>query len=140
MIDSRLTKLPIRLVQENGNANPLDVTSYNVVVDREHSQIPIPLKGAQNIGIDLNMPSIQVGLSGVLVDDASSKDKGKGATAEIDLGFVREGGGGEASTFFGTIKLPSYIRSFLPFTWGCGAPDVWEADYMDPSELGPEVG
>ena len=139
MIDSRLTKLPIRLVQENGNTIPLDVTSYNVVVDREHSQIPIPLKGAQNVGIDLNMPSIQIGLSGVLVDDASSKDKGKGATAEIDLGYVKEVIGGEFSTGPMTIKLPSYIRSFLPFTWGCGAPDVWEADYMDPSELGRHI-
>ena len=128
MVDSRLTKLPIRLVQENGNTIALNVTSYNAVVDRSHSHIPIPLKGAQSVGIDLNMPSIQIGLTGVITDDASTNDAGKGAVAEIDFGFLKELNDEVSNTMF--------ITSFLPFVWGCGEPNVWRGRYTDSSQLG----
>ena len=113
MVDKSLTKLPVRLVQENGNVINLDVTNYNFVIYRNHSQIPIPLRAGQNVGIDINMPQIAIGLSGVLTDDAATNDAGAGAVGEVDFGYY--------SVSAGTNNIISY----LPITWGCGAPDKW---------------
>ena len=113
MVDKRLNKLPIRLVQENGNTISLDATGYNITVEREHSQIPIPLRMGQNVGIDLNMPRIQFAVTGVITDDAASNDAGEGAVAEIDVGFL--------STDYGT-----QYSSLLPSTFGCGEMDKWD--------------
>jgi len=113
MVDKRLNKLPIRLVQENGNTISLDATGYNITVEREHSQIPIPLRMGQNVGIDLNMPRIQFAVTGVITDDAASNDAGEGAVAEIDVGFL--------STDYGT-----QYSSLLPNTFGCGEMDKWD--------------
>lgn len=95
MVNERLKKLPVRLVQEgkvnptslNGNTIPLDVTSYNITVERAHSHIPVPFRDGQTFGIDMNMPTISIALTGYLVDDAGNNVLGEGAKGEIDVGY-----------------------------------------------------
>lgn len=116
MVDKRLNKLPIRLVQENGNTISLDATNYNITVEREHSQIAIPLQMGQNIGIDLNVPRIQMAISGVITDDEASNDAGEAAVAEIDVGFM---------TSSDTDARLVY-SSLLPRAFGCGEMDKWD--------------
>ena len=127
MVDKRLNRLPIRLAQENGNTISLDATGYNITIEREHSHIPIPLRMGQNVGMDLNMPRIQIAVTGVITDDAASNDAGEGAVAEIDVGFM--------STDYGT-----QYSSLLPITFGCGEMDKWDAGDIISDTTGlPEI-
>ena len=87
MVDVRHNRLPVRLVQENGNTIPLNVTAYDITVERNHSQIPIPFANSKRLGIDLNMPQISVALTGVITDDDEVVEETSGAVGKIDVGF-----------------------------------------------------
>ena len=87
MVDDRHNRLPVRLVQENGNTIPLNVTAYDITVSRNHSQIPIPFANSKRLGIDLNMPQISVALTGVIADDDEVVGETSGAVGNIDVGF-----------------------------------------------------
>ena len=69
MVSSDITRVPVRLAQEDGSTIELDVTAMDIVVERSNSQIPVPFRDGQRFGIDMNMPQISVALTGVLVDD-----------------------------------------------------------------------
>ena len=146
MVDERLKKLPVRLVQEgnvnptslNGNTIPLDVTSYNITVERGHSHIPLPFRDGQTFGVDLNMPTISIALTGYLVDDGGNNVPGEGAKGEIDVGFDLPDSLTPAGT--GPTQNPSMSPGAI--TQGTGQstspgpllgligflPDSWDAD------------
>lgn len=86
MVSSDITRVPVRLAQEDGSTIELDVTAMDIVVERSNSQIPVPFRDGQRFGIDMNMPQISVALTGVLVDDEGTNVPTKGATAEFDFG------------------------------------------------------
>jgi len=86
LVSSDITRVPVRLAQEDGSTIELDVTAMDIVVERSNSQIPVPFRDGQRFGIDMNMPQISVALTGVLVDDEGTNVPTKGATAEFDFG------------------------------------------------------
>jgi hypothetical protein len=86
MVSTDITRLPVRLVQEDGNTIKLDVTSMDITVERSNSQIAVPFRDGQRFGIDLNMPQISVALAGKLADDKGTNVPGEGAKAEMDFG------------------------------------------------------
>ena len=89
MVDSRSNRLPVRLVQQNGDTIRLDVTAYDLAVEREHSQIPVPFGDGMRFGIDLNMPTVSIAMTGVIVDDEGDDKPALGSKASIDVGFEK---------------------------------------------------
>ena len=55
-------RVPIRLVQENGNRIDLDVQTMDINIRRVFSAFPIPFTGGFNAGIDLNQASVEIEL------------------------------------------------------------------------------
>jgi len=77
-------RLPIRLVQENGDTISLDATSVDIVVERVQSNFALPLLDAKKMGIDLNQSSVQIEIQGVLADDEGQEATAQ-ATAILDF-------------------------------------------------------
>lgn len=86
MVSNDITRLPVRLVQEDGNAIDLDVTGMDIAVERSSSQIPVPFRDGQRFGIDFNMPQISIAFTGVLADDEGTNVPAEGPKAEMDFG------------------------------------------------------
>ena len=77
-------RLPVRLVQENGDTISLDATSVDIVVERVQSNFAMPLMDAKRMGIDLNQSSVQIEIQGVLADDDGQEVTAQ-ATAILDF-------------------------------------------------------
>ncbi len=77
-------RMPVRLVQENGETIPLDATSIDIVVERIQSNFGIPLFDAKRMGIDLNQATVMVEIQGVLTDDTGQTASSK-AVATLDF-------------------------------------------------------
>ena len=99
-------RLPIRLVQENGDTISLDATSVDIVVERVQSNFALPLLDAKKMGLDLNQSSVQIEIQGVLADDEGQEATAQ-ATAILDFyqpqqvvtwGQPVAGGGGNTSS------------------------------------------
>ena len=67
-------RMPIRLVQENGETISLDATSVDIVVERQVSNFGIPFFDAKKMGIDLNQASVSVEIQGVLADELGQEE------------------------------------------------------------------
>ena len=89
MVSSDITRVPVRLAQEDGSTIELDVTAMDIVVERSNSQIAVPFRDGQRFGIDMNMPQISVALTGVLVDDEGTNTPTEGAKAAFDFASVQ---------------------------------------------------
>ena len=77
-------RVPIRLVQENGDAIELDATSIDMVVERIQSNFGIPFMSAKKFGIDLNQAAVMFEVQGVFTDEAG-QEATSGAVAHIDF-------------------------------------------------------
>jgi len=77
-------RMPIRLVQENGNTISLDATSIDIVVERIQSNFGIPFFDAKKMGIDLNQARVVMEIQGVMTDDLGQEETSK-ATATLDF-------------------------------------------------------
>ena len=77
-------RVPIRLVQENGNTIELDATSIDMVVERIQSNFGIPFMSAKKFGIDLNQAAVMFEVQGVFTDEAG-QEATSGAVAHIDF-------------------------------------------------------
>jgi hypothetical protein len=77
-------RMPVKLVQENGDTISLDATSIDIVVERVQSNFGIPFFDAKRMGIDLNQSQVAVEINGVFTDDLGQEATSK-ATATIDL-------------------------------------------------------
>ncbi len=77
-------RVPIRLVQENGDAIELDATSIDMVVERIQSNFGIPFMSAKKFGIDLNQAAVIFEVQGVFTDEAG-QEATSGAVAHIDF-------------------------------------------------------
>jgi len=78
-------RVPIRLVQENGNRIDLDVQTMDLKIHRVFQAFPIPFTGGFNAGIDLNQASIEIELQGLFVDEPGQTESAK-ASATIEFG------------------------------------------------------
>lgn len=78
-------RVPIRIVQENGNRIDLDVQTMDINIRRVFSAFPIPFTGGFNAGIDLNQASVEIELQGVFADE-SGQEASQGASATIEFG------------------------------------------------------
>ena len=78
-------RVPIRLVQENGNRIDLDVQTIDINIRRVFSAFPIPFTGGFNAGIDLNQASVEIELQGVFADEPGQEESAK-ASATIEFG------------------------------------------------------
>ena len=78
-------RVPIRLVQENGERIDLDVQTMDLKIHRVFQAFPIPFTGGFNAGIDLNQASIEIELQGVFVDEPGQAESAK-ASATIEFG------------------------------------------------------
>ena len=132
MVSSDITRVPVRLAQEDGSTIELDVTSLDIVVERSNSQIAVPFRDGQRFGIDMNMPQISVALTGVLVDDEGTNVPATGALAEFDFGStlfhsaatnagtIHSGGipgaGGGGNTAIGTWLPTTQLGIHDPFS------------------------
>lgn len=79
-------RVPVRLVQENGDRIDLDVHTMDLHIHRVFSAFPVPFSGGYNAGVDLNQTQVEVELQGVFADD-SGIVVGAKATASIQCGF-----------------------------------------------------
>ena len=77
-------KMPVRLVQENGDTISLDVTSVDIVVERAQSNFGIPFFNAKKMAIDVNQASLGIEVQGVLADDVGQETSSK-ATAKMEF-------------------------------------------------------
>ena len=77
-------RVPIRLVQENGDTLSLDATSIDMVVERIQSNFAIPLLQAKKMGIDLNQSAVAFEIQGVFTDDEGQETSSQ-AQAVIDF-------------------------------------------------------
>jgi hypothetical protein len=77
-------RVPIRLVQENGDAIELDAISIDMVVERIQSNFGIPFMSAKKFGIDLNQAAVMFEVQGVFTDEAG-QEATSGAVAHIDF-------------------------------------------------------
>ena len=77
-------RVPIRLVQENGDAIELDAISIDMVVERIQSNFGIPFMSAKKFGIDLNQAAVMFEVQGVFTDEAG-QEATSGAVAQIDF-------------------------------------------------------
>jgi hypothetical protein len=78
-------RVPIRLVQENGDRIDLDVQTMDINVHRAFAAFPIPFTGGFNAGVDLNQASVEIELQGVFADEPGQAAGAK-ATASIHYG------------------------------------------------------
>ena len=145
MVSSDITRVPVRLAQEDGSTIELDVTSMDIVVERSNSQIAVPFRDGQRFGIDLNMPQISVALTGVLVDDEGTNVPAEGAKAEFDFGtcgsFIPSTGTLIQTTTFGYGRKgqnviagggSTGVNQWLPTIWN---PRTSMAAVKAPSDL-----
>ena len=79
-------RVPIRLVQENGDRIDLDVHTMDVKIHRIFQAFPIPFTGGFNAGVDLNQASVEIELQGVFADDPGQEES-RAASATIEFGF-----------------------------------------------------
>lgn len=77
-------RMPIRLVQENGDTISLDATSIDIVVERIQSNFGIPFFDAKKMGIDLNQAQVVMEIQGVMADDTGQEATSQ-ATATLDF-------------------------------------------------------
>ena len=77
-------RVPIRLVQENGETISLDATSIDMVIEREQSTFGISLFDAKKMSIDLNQAMVGFEIQGVFTDDEGQEVSSK-AKATIDF-------------------------------------------------------
>jgi len=77
-------RVPIRLVQENGDFIELDATSIDMVVERIQSNFGIPFTQAKKFGIDLNQAAVAFEIQGVFTDEAG-QEATSGAVAHVDF-------------------------------------------------------
>jgi hypothetical protein len=77
-------RVPIRLVQENGQFIELDATSIDIVVERIQSNFGIPFMSAKKFSIDLNQAAVAFEVQGVFADE-SGQEQSFGATAKVDF-------------------------------------------------------
>ena len=77
-------RMPIRLVQENGDTISLDATQVDIVVERVQSNFGIPLMDAKRMGIDVNQSAVTVEVQGVFADDLGQEESSQ-ATAILDF-------------------------------------------------------
>lgn len=79
-------RVPIRLVQENGDRIDLDVHTMDVKIHRIFQAFPIPFTGGFNAGLDFNQASVEIELQGVFADDPGQEES-RAASATIEFGF-----------------------------------------------------
>ena len=77
-------RMPVRLVQENGDTISLDVSSVDIYVERIQSNFGIPFFDAKKLGIDLNQSSVRIEVQGVFADDLGQEQTAQ-ATAKLDF-------------------------------------------------------
>ena len=97
-------RVPIRLVQENGNTISLDATSIDMVVERQQSAFGIPLADAKKMAIDLNQAMVGFEIQGVFTDDEGQEVNSQ-AKAIVDLNHTQ--------TIFSEEAAIAYITSLL---------------------------
>ena len=81
-------RVPIRLVQENGDTISLDATSIDMVVERQQSAFGIPIADAKKMAIDLNQAMVGFEVKGVFTDDKGQEVSSK-AKAVVDLNHTQ---------------------------------------------------
>lgn len=81
-------RVPVRLVQENGNTISLDATSIDMVVERQQSAFGIPLADAKKMAIDLNQAVVGFEIQGVFTDDEGQEASSQ-AKAVVDLNHTQ---------------------------------------------------
>lgn len=98
-------RMPVRLVQENGEVIPLDATSIDIVVERQQSYFGLPFMHAKRMGFDMNQASVTVEVQGVFADEEGQEETAQ-AIATLDFyqpqqvvtwGQPVNGGGGTPS-------------------------------------------
>jgi hypothetical protein len=67
-------RMPIRLVQENGETISLNATSVDIVVERQVSNFGIPFFDAKKMGIDLNQAAVAIEVQGVFTDETGQEE------------------------------------------------------------------
>ena len=77
-------RMPVRLVQENGDTISLDATAIDITVERQQSNFAIPLMDAKRMGIDINQSQVQIEVQGVFADDTGQETTAQ-ATAILDF-------------------------------------------------------
>ena len=77
-------RMPVRLVQENGNTISLDATAVDIIVERRQSAFGLPFFDAKRMGIDLNQADVRVEISGVFADDVGQEQTAQ-AVATMDF-------------------------------------------------------
>jgi len=77
-------RMPVRLVQENGNTISLDATAIDIIVERRQSAFGLPFFDAKRMGIDLNQADVRVEISGVFADDVGQEQTAQ-AVATMDF-------------------------------------------------------
>jgi len=81
-------RVPVRLVQENGNTISLDATSIDMVVERQQSAFGIPLADAKKMAIDLNQAVVGFEIQGVFTDDEGQEVTSQ-AKAVVDFNHTQ---------------------------------------------------
>lgn len=77
-------RMPIRLVQENGETISLNATSVDIVVGRQVSNFGIPFFDAKKMGIDLNQAAVAIEVQGVFTDETGQEETAQ-SQAVIDF-------------------------------------------------------
>lgn len=95
-------RVPVRLVQENGNTISLDATSIDMVVERQQSAFGIPLADAKKMAIDLNQAMVGFEIQGVFTDDEGQEVNSQ-AKAVVDLNHTQ--------TLFSEEAAVAYVTS-----------------------------
>ncbi len=97
-------RVPVRLVQENGNTISLDATSIDMVVERQQSAFGIPLADAKRMAIDLNQAMVGFEIQGVFTDDKGQEVSSQ-AKAVVDLNHTQ--------TMFSEEAAYAYVLSLM---------------------------
>lgn len=97
-------RVPVRLVQENGNTISLDATSIDMVVERQQSAFGIPLADAKKMAIDLNQAMVGFEIQGVFTDDKGQEVSSQ-AKAVVDLNHTQ--------TLFSEEATYAYVQSLM---------------------------
>ena len=97
-------RVPVRLVQENGNTISLDATSIDMVVERQQSAFGIPLADAKRMAIDLNQAMVGFEIQGVFTDDKGQEVSSQ-AKAVVDLNHTQ--------TLFSEEAAIAYAHSLM---------------------------
>ena len=97
-------RVPIRLVQENGDTISLDATSIDMVVERQQSAFGIPIADAKKMAIDLNQAMVGFEVKGVFTDDKGQEVSSQ-AKAVVDLNHTQ--------TLFSEEAAIAYVHSLM---------------------------